>query len=61
MEGKGENWEKWKNIPVAYKTKALPEVTAGMDLYRELSSAAVVLLARKATPPRITCITSRSF
>jgi hypothetical protein len=61
MEGKWQNWEKWKNVPGINKTKALTKVAAGMVLSRELSSAAAVLLARKVTPPRITCTTSRSF
>ena len=59
--GNGENWEKWKNIPGINKTKPLPEVTSGRVLSRELSSAAAVLLARKATLPKITCTISRSF
>jgi hypothetical protein len=60
MEGKEENWEKRTNIPGINKTKPLTEVTTGMALSRELSSAATVLVVRKSTPWRLTFTTSRS-
>jgi hypothetical protein len=61
MEGKKENWEKGKNISGINRTKPLTEVTAGIVLSRELSSAAAVLLVRMSTPPSFTFTTSKSF
>jgi len=55
MEGKVEN------IPGINTSKTLAEVTAGILLSRELSSAAAVLLVRKSTPPSFTFTTSSCF
>jgi hypothetical protein len=61
MEGKYENWEKGKNISGIIKTKSLTDVTAGIVLSRELSSAAAVLLVMKFSPPNLSFTTSRSL
>jgi hypothetical protein len=60
MEGKEENLM-WKNISGLNMTKTLTDVTAGIVISRELSSAAAVLLVMKFSPPSFTFTTSSCF